>query len=229
MSEPGQAPRVRVRTTGIVVAAVVLVALVVLLIVTQASPSVRADAQTSSSQSAAPQPTAGASSTAPGSAGPSAGQPSAAASASATPAVSVPAPVAASAAKDVTAYVGTTAAVLATVTPPSKTELSALATGPAYDSLMARTTEFKANGWHLSGKPKVVSTKVVRYQPGAKPPTVTLNVCIDSSAVSVLTSAGATVQKGSAKDRSLNVMTLVQSPTHTWRVSQVSFPDNPAC
>ena len=155
--------------------------------------------------------------------------PSAGASASATPAVVVPVPVAASAAKNATAYVGTTAALLAKVTPPSKNELSALATGSAYDSLMARTTEFKANGWHLAGKPKVVSTKVVRYEPSAKPPTVTLNVCIDSSTVSVLTTTGATVQKGSVKDRSLNVMTLVQSPTRAWLVSQVTFPDNPAC
>ncbi|KRE78527.1 hypothetical protein ASG71_11710 [Arthrobacter sp. Soil763] len=104
-----------------------------------------------------------------------------------------------------------------------------MATGSAYDSLLAKASEYKANGWHLDGKPKVVSTKVVRYQPGAQPPTVTLNVCVDSSAVSVLTSAGATVQKGSANDRSLNVMTLVQSATRTWLVSQVTFPDNPDC
>ena len=104
---------------------------------------------------------------------------------------------------------GTTTAVLAAVTPPSKAKLAALATGSAYDSLVARISEFKANGWHPEGKPKVLSTKVVRYQPSAKPPTVTLNVCIDSSAVSVLTDAGTMVRKGSVKDRSLNVMTLV--------------------
>jgi hypothetical protein len=222
MSEPGQAPRARRRTTGIVVAAVALASLVVLLIVTQASPSAgRPDAQGSSSQ-------AGALPTASGSAA-AAAKPSEDPSASATPAVAVPAPVAASVAKNAAAYVGRTAAVLAKVTPPSKAELSAVATGSAYDSLMARTTEFEANGWHIEGKPKVVSTKVVRYQPSAKPPTVTLNVCIDSSAVSVLTKAGVTVQKGSAKDRSLNVMTLVQSPMRTWLVSEVTFPDNPAC
>lgn len=222
MSEPGQAPRARWRTTGIVVAAVVLASLVVLLIVTQASPSAgRPDAQSGSSQP-------GALPMAPGTAT-AAAKPSADPSASATPAVAVPAPVAASVAKNVAAYVGRTAAVLAKVTPPSEAELSAVATGSAYDSLVARTTEFKANGWHLDGKPKVVSTKVVRYQPSAKPPTVTLNVCIDSSAVSVLTSAGVTVQKGSAKDRSLNVMTLVQSPMRTWLVSDVAFPNNPVC
>lgn len=224
MSEPGQAPRVRVRTTGIVVAAVVLAALIVLLIFTQGSPGAgRPDAQSTPSQSAAPPTAPGSAAAAP------AAKPSAAPSASATPAVAVPAPVEASAAENATAYVGRTAAVLATVTPPPEAELSALATGSAYDSLMARTSEFKANGWHLDGKPEVVSTEVVGYQPSAQPPTVTLNVCIDSSAVSVLTNDGATVQKGSAKDRSLNVMTLVQSPTQTWRVSQVTFPDNPVC
>ncbi|WP_445154371.1 hypothetical protein ACTWLI_13915 [Arthrobacter sp. Hor0625] len=223
MSTPGQASKARSRTTVIVAAAAVLAAaLVVLLIATQASPgAVRSDAQNGPSQSA--------SSSAAPSAASSAATPPPAPPGTAAPAVAVPAPVAASVTKNAAAYVGTTATALATVNPPDKAQLSALATGSAYDSLMAKASEFKANGWHLAGKPKVVSTKVVRYEPGAEPPTVTLNVCVDSSAVSVLTSAGATVQKGSARDRSLNVMTLVQSATRTWLVSQVTFPDNPDC
>ncbi|WP_434618258.1 hypothetical protein [Arthrobacter sp. A5] len=153
----------------------------------------------------------------------------AAAPVSAAPGIAIPPADQQAAVQDMDAFVSGSAAIMAAQTQPSDAELAALATGSALGSLQADTAEFAKNGWHQEGQPTVVSTNVVAYDPAAAPPQLTLNVCIDSSKVNILTAAGDAVRTGTDKDRSLNILTLNRSDDGKWLVSRVSFPDDPTC
>ncbi len=148
---------------------------------------------------------------------------------SVAPGVDIPAADQQTAVQDIDAFVSGSAAVMAAQTQPSDAELATLATGSALGTLQADTAEFAKNGWHQEGLPTVVSTNVVAYDPAAAPPQLTLNVCIDSSKVNILTAAGDAVRTGTDKDRSLNILTLNRSDDGKWLVSRVSFPDDPTC
>jgi len=224
MSQTDQPSRAPWRRKIIMVAAAAVAALLIMVFATQLGrgPS-RADAIGSPSPSGAGLQSAGSA------------VPSGAASngASAGSAASAPAPGAAPAdveaavAQDAAAFVSKSSGVLAQATEPSDADLAALATGSAKDALVASSAEFAANGWHQVGEPSIVTTKVASFTAGANPPTLTLNACIDSSSVSVVTADGTKVR--SSGGRSLNIMTFIQSAEGKWLVSRVSFPDDPTC
>lgn len=111
---------------------------------------------------------------------------------------------------------------------PSPGDFKAIAIGSAFDAMMANSQDFANNGWHQVGAPTVAWVNVTGYQPSANPPQATLDVCVDSSKVNVVTADGSVVKQGTAADRSVNVLTLVKTDGK-WLVSRQGFPANPAC
>ena len=224
MSQPDQLPRARWRRRIILTAAVAVAVLVIVVVAVQLGRGPgRADAlgSPSPSDSVLQSPgTSAASGTASDSASAGSAAPAAAPGAP-------PADVEAAVTQDAAAFVSKSSGVLAQATEPSDADLAALATGSAKDALVASSAEFAANGWHQVGEPSIVSTKVASFTAGANPPTLTLNACIDSSSVSVVTADGTKVR--SSGGRSLNIMTFIQSAEGKWLVSRVSFPDDPTC
>lgn len=106
--------------------------------------------------------------------------------------------------------------------------LAETATGSALDGVIASATEYRRNGWHVEGTATVVRQRVVAYRPEARPPSLVLAVCLDSSAVEVLDSSGDPVPNAAPQARTWNLFTLVKK-SGKWLVSEQSFPDDPDC
>ncbi len=239
MSVADQAAGNRKRFWTILTIAALLVVLAAVVVVQLASrpngaqaTSATVTAGTGGTGTVVPSPAGGSpAASAPAGGSPAASAPTgtAAAPVSAAPGVTLPPADQQAAVQDMDAFVSGSATVMAAQTQPSDAELAALATGSALGSLQADTAEFAKNGWHQEGQPTVVSTSVAAYDPAATPPQLTLNVCIDSSQVNVVTAAGELIRQGTDKDRSLNILTLNRSDAGKWLVSKVSFPDDPTC
>lgn len=227
MSTPEQAPR-RTRRSAFWPAAAVLLVLGVITLVWVLSHGQLTPAATSQPTGTDSPTTSQSTSTASTPAPSSATSPSPATTPTTT--TPVPAAVETEATQNVTAFVTQNAAVLAAPpTEPSGATLTAMATGVALDSALSAQAEYTSNKWHQEGSPTVVSSKVVAYDPAATPPTLTLDLCIDSSKVNVLTDTGAVVKAGQPTDRSLNIMTVVKSASGSWLLSKTDFPTNADC
>lgn len=133
------------------------------------------------------------------------------------------------AATGATGFIDKSAAVLLTSNAPNTVDLAAVATGSAYDGILASFAEFDNNGWHQVGLPAIVDTRVISYDEKASPDTMTLGVCVDSSQVNVVTAEGTVIRAGTSSDRALNLLTMTRNDTGAWLVSKLSFPDNPNC
>ena len=202
MSHPDTPGTIRRRRNVLVfaAAAVVLVAVILLVMSVTSGFSVGGGQQTvpkttAASTAASNSSTAIASTTAV----PSTAVPSA--SALVPPTLTVPLPPAEAEAVDLNVkdFVAAGAEALThTDVPPSASDFTELATGSALDSMVADSEDFVNNGWHQEGTPTVDSITVVNYQPSSTPPEATLNVCIDSSKVNVLTADGSLVREGTS-------------------------------
>lgn len=95
-------------------------------------------------------------------------------------------------------------------------------------ALNAQRQEFDTNHWKQVGAAKFSGLTVVESKPKASPPTVVVEVCVDSSNVKVLDSKGVNLRAGNSNLRSLNLFTLQRRHGH-WIVAGQSFPDNPTC
>lgn len=133
------------------------------------------------------------------------------------------------AAKGATGFIDKSTSVLLTSTAPNTVDLAAVATGSAYDGILASFAEFESNGWHQVGQPVIVDTRVISYDGKTSPDTMTLGVCVDSSRVNVVTTEGTVVRSGTSADRALNVLTMTRDAAGAWLVSKLSFPDDPNC
>ncbi len=218
MSRPDTSAASRKRRNTVVFASTaVVVVLVVLLVI-----SINSGFSVTGSQKTHPENTANSAAATAGASGTPKAVPSA-------PSVPLPPAEAKSAELNVKDFVAAAAKAAASpVATPSASDFKAVATGSAYDSMVANSEDFVNNGWHQEGLPTVVSVTVGGYQPSATPPEATLKVCVDSSKVNVLTADGSVVRKGTAADRSLNILTVVKSGGK-WLVSRVSFPQDPKC
>jgi hypothetical protein len=147
----------------------------------------------------------------------------------ATARVPVPAAEKEKASTALRSYVGKAASTLATAKTPAADELAALAVGPAQGAILADAAEFENNGWHQEGTPTVEELEVVGFDASASPQRMTVNACIDSSKVKVVTAEGQTIRQGTSNSRSLNVLSLVKAGSGGWLVEKVSFPDDPTC
>ena len=116
----------------------------------------------------------------------------------------------------------------------SASELSArlaeVASGPILLEIENEQQELRSNGWTVDGSPTVTSLSVIASDLAVSPPRVTVRACVDSSAVVTLDSTGTPLNSGATElpRRFINVYTLEQAAGQ-WRVTDRSFPNDPAC
>jgi hypothetical protein len=108
------------------------------------------------------------------------------------------------------------------------TPLTDIAAGAVRGELEAARQEYDANGWRQEGAASVASVTVVTADLAAADPTVTVDACIDSSAVRVLDRNGTDLRNQATPDRSLNRYVLVRS-AGVWRVTGHTFPADATC
>lgn len=113
-------------------------------------------------------------------------------------------------------------------------DLAALLKDVAVDAyaaeLEAQWQELVSQGWSITGTPTLVSSIVTSMSTDSDPATAEVTACIDSSAVSILDSAGNPIGDDSAKTpRALHLFTLVQGADDVWRIANHSFPNDPTC
>jgi hypothetical protein len=96
--------------------------------------------------------------------------------------------------------------------------------------LQAQWQELTSQGWTVTGRPVVVSSKVTALHADGTEATAQITTCVDSSAVKILDSAGNRVGDPSATTpRALNLFSLIQGKDGVWRISSHSYPNNPTC
>jgi len=108
-------------------------------------------------------------------------------------------------------------------------EFEEVASGAALSELQAQLLELDANDWTLQGTPTLENLTVTASDPGATPPTATVQVCVDSSDVTVIRPDGElafTVDPQVV--RALNIFSM-QLIDGDWRVVEHTFPDDADC
>ncbi|MGA8995473.1 MAG: hypothetical protein WB441_14320 [Nocardioidaceae bacterium] len=99
--------------------------------------------------------------------------------------------------------------------------------GTALAQLVNQAAELAQNGQRVVGRPRVVSSVVTGRT--VDPPTLTLAVCLDNSAVRVLDAQGTPLPRNPTADRpTRNILTLAQRAGR-WVVVDQGFPDDPDC
>lgn len=108
-------------------------------------------------------------------------------------------------------------------------ELDRVAKGYAKGELRAQSEEFHDRGWRQEGSAKVVAQHTVREDRHAHPPTVVVQVCVDSSALRVLGPDGKPAPGWAEKPKRVpNRYTMVR--THgSWKVRGHSYPKSATC
>lgn len=106
--------------------------------------------------------------------------------------------------------------------------LDEVATGKALADLRVSATEFVENGLTQVGAPTVVSATVTHVDESAAPPTTTVLVCLDYSAVDIVGPDGNSLKSKDAQERVPTILTLTQSGGQ-WLVSERTFPDETTC
>lgn len=105
-----------------------------------------------------------------------------------------------------------------------------VAMGSYASELEAQWQELGAQQWSVSGSPEIVDTKVISPTPTDGANTVDVIACLDSSKVIISDLKGDPVgDTGARLIRALHKYTLVQREDGVWRISEHSFPDDPAC
>lgn len=107
-------------------------------------------------------------------------------------------------------------------------DIQKVATGAAADDFMATAFEYSQNGWSVEGEPTFVGEPRVASTTFNGAEAKKVEVCVDSSKVSVKDQAGNSMISSTAPKRSRTIYTLVQSD-NTWKIASMDFPDNPDC
>lgn len=105
-----------------------------------------------------------------------------------------------------------------------------VAAGAILEELRNTSQELEANGWTLRGASTVKSLTVLSEELTDSPATMTVQACIDSSAVVVTDSENVVIagEDENRNDSARNIFTLQRSDK-VWQVVARTFPDNPAC
>ena len=109
--------------------------------------------------------------------------------------------------------------------PVDKRDLAQYAVGSALDEVVAQAEYNNVERWTQVGAPTIVWVKVDPAPSNAK--TMTAQVCLDSSGVSVVDSRG-TTQAPSPHARTVNLYVLRKS-AGKWKVAEHSFPAKADC
>ncbi|KGM09878.1 hypothetical protein [Cellulomonas bogoriensis] len=101
-----------------------------------------------------------------------------------------------------------------------------VAGGAVRGALEADAAEFEANGWTVTGDPRVIDLDVVEELLDADPPQITVHACVDASEVEVRDGQGELV--GARPPRSVNAYTFTETDG-VWLLTGHGFADDPDC
>lgn len=108
-------------------------------------------------------------------------------------------------------------------------ELDRVAQGYAKGELRAQAEEFDERGWRQEGSAKVVGQHTVRKNLHANPPTVVVQVCVDSSGLRVLGPDGKPAPGWQEKPKRVpNRYTMVREHG-SWKVRGHGYPKAATC
>lgn len=113
------------------------------------------------------------------------------------------------------------------ISPETVSQLEAVTTGSAFNQYIATANEYAMNGWQVEGSSHIVGTPKVAEGEYMGQKAKLLEVCLDSSQVKVLNSAGTQVNPTQIS-RSLNIFTLIED-NGEWKIASHDFPNNADC
>ena len=105
------------------------------------------------------------------------------------------------------------------------TDLSSVLTASALEEFDAQAVEWSRDGTHATGTPTLEDVHILSDDGAGN---VTVSACVDSSSVSVLNDAGTSLTDDTTMARALTYFQFVKDGEN-WKLSGVSFPDDPTC
>ena len=105
------------------------------------------------------------------------------------------------------------------------TDLSSVLTESALEEFDAQAVEWAKEGLHSEGTPTVENPQVIADDGAGN---LTVSACVDSSSVRVLNDAGTSFTDDTTMTRALTYFQFVKDGQN-WKLSGVSFPDDPTC
>lgn len=102
------------------------------------------------------------------------------------------------------------------------------ATGMALEDLTVGAFEFAENGMMQRGAPEIISAALTAIDDSATPPSAIVLVCLDYSAVDVVTLDGTSIKDPDAPNRVPTILEL-QEIEGRWLVAKRTFPDQAEC
>ena len=104
------------------------------------------------------------------------------------------------------------------------TDLSSILTESALEEFDAQAQEWNTDGTRVSGTPRIEDAHVT----ASDGTTATVRACVDSSGVAVTNEAGSSLTDDTSLTRALTDFSFVNDGG-SWKLSGVSFPDDPTC
>lgn len=105
------------------------------------------------------------------------------------------------------------------------TDLSSVLTAAALEEFDSQALEWSRDGTHSTGTPTLENVHI-HNDDGAG--NVTVSACVDSSSVNVVNDAGTSLRDDAAPTRVLTYFQFVKDG-EKWKLSGLSFPDDPTC
>lgn len=105
------------------------------------------------------------------------------------------------------------------------TDLSSVLTASALEEFDAQALEWTRDGTHATGTPTLEDVHIISDDGAGN---ITVSACVDSSNVRVLNDAGTALTDDTTMTRALTYFQFVKDG-ETWKLSGVSFPDDPTC
>lgn len=104
------------------------------------------------------------------------------------------------------------------------TDLSSILTESALEEFDAQAQEWNTDGTRVSGTPRIEDAHVT----ASDGTTATVRACVDSTGVTVTNDAGSPLTDDTSLMRALTDFSFVNDGG-SWKLSGVSFPDDPTC
>jgi len=217
MSKEGMSPSRRL--LALLAVAVLVLAALAYWVVSQRASSSGADGPASGSPSPSAAAQSGAAQPAPSPTGPAS---------TPTPAPSgtdTPGPLAAQDAQEVAEH-ALEAVGAALVAPADAPDMTKVLTGAALEAFENQRQEWESQEWTQSGAPSLEDPEILDSDPDGT--WVRMQVCVDSSRVSVFDDTGTDMRSPDAPQRTLNVLRLALEDG-TWKLEEQVFADPPDC
>lgn len=114
----------------------------------------------------------------------------------------------------------------ALTSPADAEDMTGVLTGAALEAFENQRQEWEAQAWTQSGTPSLEDPQILDSDPAGT--WVRMQVCVDSSQVTVRDDTGTDMRNPAAPQRSLNVLRLALEDG-TWKLEEQVFADPPDC